>query len=312
MTVYVNDTSGYHQGPLETLGWEVTVCNMLHPANSPCRKVLQKADSYGNLLYDFLKDHIPVHAIEKIVEIGGGYGNLMEDLLSRMPAAKATMIDISPALLEAQKERLAEHDCEFILSDFQQVEAGTLGQYQLAVMNENVGDFPTLCNIPRSSLEDAKKPGNSSIALVNELYTKYSLTPPAGETFSFNLGAAMAMEKLAAAGIPCIFMSEHSCEAGVTGEWEGLVEVSASDNPEKISLHGHDEYTIRFSDIEKVAHYHGYDVKRGNFNDILRCELSPLVRFVMTSGSSSRDEHEIIRQFVEDVFKYEYLLCIKK
>ncbi len=312
MTVYVNDTSGYHQGSLETLGWEVTVCNMLHPANSHCRKVLQKADSYGNLLYDFLKDHIPVHAIEKIVEIGGGYGNLMEDLLSRMPAAKATMIDISPALLKAQKERLAEHDCEFILSDFQQVDAGTLRQYQLAVMNENVGDFPTLCNIPRSSLEDAKKPGNSSIALVKELYTKYSLTPPAGETFSFNLGAAMAMEKLAAAGIPCIFMSEHSCEARVPDEWKRLVEISASDNPEKISLHGHDEYTIRFSDIQKVAQYHGYDVKRGNFNDILHCELSPLVRFVMTSGSSSRDEHEIIRQFVEDVFKYEYLLCVKK
>jgi len=312
MTVYVNDTSGYHQGSLETLGWEVTVCNMLHPANSHCRKVLQKADSYGNLLYDFLKDHIPVHAIEKIVEIGGGYGNLMEDLLSRMPAAKATMIDISPALLKAQKERLAEHDCEFILSDFQQVDAGTLRQYQLAVMNENVGDFPTLYNIPRSSLEDAKKPGNSSIALVKELYTKYSLTPPAGETFSFNLGAAMAMEKLAAAGIPCIFMSEHSCEARVPDEWKRLVEISASDNPEKISLHGHDEYTIRFSDIQKVAQYHGYDVKRGNFNDILHCELSPLVRFVMTSGSSSRDEHEIIRQFVEDVFKYEYLLCVKK
>jgi len=312
MTVYVNDTSGYHQGSLETLGWEVTVCNMLHPANSHCRKVLQKADSYGNLLYDFLKDHIPVHVIEKIVEIGGGYGNLMEDLLSRMPAAKATMIDISPALLKAQKERLAEHDCEFILSDFQQVDAGTLRQYQLAVMNENVGDFPTLCNIPRSSLEDAKKPGNSSIALVKELYTKYSLTPPAGETFSFNLGAAMAMEKLAAAGIPCIFMSEHSCEARVPDEWKRLVEISASDNPEKISLHGHDEYTIRFSDIQKVAQYHGYDVKRGNFNDILHCELSPLVRFVMTSGSSSRDEHEIIRQFVEDVFKYEYLLCVKK
>ncbi|MFW5770461.1 MAG: class I SAM-dependent methyltransferase [Spirochaetota bacterium] len=312
MTVYVNDTSGYHQGPLETLGWEVTVCNMLHPANSPCRKVLHKADSYGNLLYDFLKNHIPVRTIEKIVEIGGGYGNLMEDLLSRMPAAKATMIDISPALLEAQKDRLAEHDCEFILSDFQQVAAGTLRQYHLAVMNENAGDFPTLCNIPRASLEDTRKPAISSIALVKELYTKYSLTPPAGETFSFNLGAAMAMEKLAAAGIPFIFMSEHSCEASVTGEWEGLVKVYASDNPEKISLHGHDEYTIRFSDVEKVARYHGYNVQRGNFNDILHCELSPLVRFVMTSGSSSRDEHEIIRQFVEDVFKYEYILCVKK
>jgi len=312
MTVYVNDTSGYHQGSLETLGWEVTVCNMLHPADSPCRKVLKKADSYGNLLYDFLKDHIPVHTIEKIVEIGGGYGNLMEDLLSRMPAAKATMIDISPALLEAQKERLAEHHCEFILSDFQQVAAATLQQYQLAVMNENVGDFPTLCNIPRASVENTVNPPGSSIARVKELYTKYSLIPPAGKTFSFNLGAVMAMEKLTTAGIPYIFMSEHSCEARVSGEWKGLVEVSTSFNPEKISLHGHDEYTIRFSDIEKVARYHGYNVKRGNFNDILRCELSPLVRFVMTSGSSSQDEHEIIRQFVEDVFKYEYLLCVKK
>ena len=312
MTVYVNDTSGYHRGSLETLGWEVTVCNMLHPADSPCRKVLQKADSYGNLLYDFLKDHIPVHTIEKIVEIGGGYGNLMEDLLSRMPAAKATMIDISPALLEAQKERLAGHHCEFILSDFQEVATGTLQRYQLAVMNENVGDFPTLCDIPLSFLEGTTKPDNDNIALVKQLYTKYSLTPPAGETFSFNLGAAMAMEKLTTAGIAYIFMSEHSCEARVPGEWEGLVKVPASPNPERISLHGHDEYTTRFSDIEKVAQHNGYNVLRGNFNDILRCELSPLVRFVMTSGSTSQDEHEIIRQFIEDVFKYEYLLCVKQ
>jgi hypothetical protein len=83
MNYEVNDTSDYHLYDLDTLGWELTVCNALDPQHSPCRRVLKRNDSYGHLLYDHLDRFIPMRSLQKIIEIGGGYGYLTRDFLNR-------------------------------------------------------------------------------------------------------------------------------------------------------------------------------------------------------------------------------------
>ena len=73
---------------------------------------------------------------------------------------------------------------------------------------------------------------------------------------------------------------------------------------------GHDEYTIRFSDLVRVAEQFGYRVVRGQYKDFITYEYTDAINFILTSGSQ-KDEHEIIRQFIEDLYKYEYLVLIR-
>lgn len=95
------------------------------------------------------------------------------------------------------------------------------------------------------------------------------------------------------------------------GNLKDLVHIESAGKPEKISLKGHDEYSIQFSYLEKIAKTKGYRILRNSYADILQVEFSDRVNFIMRS-SSSKDEHEIIRHFIEDVYKYEYLVLVKE
>ncbi|HEX9909506.1 MAG TPA: hypothetical protein VGA86_01375, partial [Desulfatiglandales bacterium] len=77
----VNSTADYYQSGEDSLGWELTVSNALYPEESPCRKVLKNAASYGDLLYDHLSLFIPMGKVQNVLEIGGGYGYVMKDFL---------------------------------------------------------------------------------------------------------------------------------------------------------------------------------------------------------------------------------------
>ncbi len=94
-----HSTRDYHLKDLQTLGWELTVCNSLHPENSPCRGILRRSASYGKLLHDFLDRIRPMKEVGRILEVGGGYGWLMRDFLSLQPELRAVMLDLSPFLL---------------------------------------------------------------------------------------------------------------------------------------------------------------------------------------------------------------------
>lgn len=59
MTWRVSETSGYHAGGLDSLGWEMTVCNALEREDGPCRKILSHNASYGKQLLRFLSLAIP-------------------------------------------------------------------------------------------------------------------------------------------------------------------------------------------------------------------------------------------------------------
>lgn len=76
---FLNKTDYYHKYRLDSLGWEVTISAMLENPQSPCRSILKRGDSFGNLLYDFLSKVLPMGTINRIIEIGGGYGWLMMD-----------------------------------------------------------------------------------------------------------------------------------------------------------------------------------------------------------------------------------------
>ena len=144
MSYLLNTTEDYHVNNLKTLGWELTVCNALYPQESPCRNLLQSKDSFGVQLYHFLEKLIPLQEVHNVLEVGGGMGYLMHDFLSLNPALSATMLDISPYLLEKQKEILSGFNVSFCQKDILKINPDDLACFNLVIMNENLGDLPTL------------------------------------------------------------------------------------------------------------------------------------------------------------------------
>jgi len=307
----INDTTDYHVHELDTLGWELTVCNALDPVDSPCRRVLKHNDSYGHLLYDYLCRFIPMRSLRKIIEIGGGYGCLMRDFLSRNDTMQATMLDISPYLLEQQRRTLNPFDVRFIQADIMDVPGPELQSFDLAIFNENLGDLPTLLDVPLNVFTSTIQLPDPILEHLRNLFQRYSIGLPEGESGNVNIGALSVLEKLCRAGIPFIFMSEHSCEAVAPEPWRHLVRLRSTGKPERIRLRGHDEYTIRFTDLEKMALTFQYRIIRGPFADFLAFDFTDKLRYIMAAKSTHTDEHEIIRHFIEDLYQYEYLILIR-
>lgn len=306
-----NSTKSYHTGSLKSLGWELTVCNALYREGTPLRKLLVRDESFGSLLYDFLSKLIPMKSISRVLEVGGGYGYLMKDFLEKNSSLKACMLDISPVLLEEQKEKLKGFSVDFREEDVLETQTNDISGYDLAIMNENLGDFPSLINLSVDIIDKQIDDNDPVLRWIKELFEKYHLERPKGETFNLNIGAIEALEKLCSAKIPYIYMGEHSCEATVSGEVNSLFQIKSTGNPERISLAGHDEYTIKFSYLEKVASSHGYSSVRGPFADFIPFTLSDEARYALMYGGHYSDEAEMICQFVEDLYKYEYLILMK-
>jgi len=310
MRYEMNDTTDYHLYELDTLGWELTVCNALDLQHSPCRRVLTRNDSYGHLLYDYLDRFIPMRSLQQIIEIGGGYGYLTRDFLNRSNLMQATMLDVSPYLLEQQRHTLSPFSVRFIQADVMDVQSRELQSFDLAILNENLGDLPTLVGVPRDIFALPIEELDAPLKQLRTLFQRYAIDPPEGERGNINIGALKVLEKLCCAGIPYIFMSEHSCEAIAPEPWQHFMQLRTTGNPERIGLKGHDEYTIRFTDLEKIARAFQYQVIRGPFADFLEFDFTDKLRYILAARSSRADEHEIIRHFIEDLYQYEYLILI--
>jgi hypothetical protein len=153
--------------------------------------------------------------------------------------------------------------------------------------------------------------GEGPLFEVMRFVSRYDLLLPPYPLFHFNLGAAMAIEKLCSAEIPAIFVSEHSCEAQVPQAFQPFLRLTVAGMPERIALRGHDEYTIQFSHLEKIASAYHYEVIRGPMADFIPLEMTDRLRCCLAAPAASTDENEVIRHFVEDLFKYEYLLLTK-
>lgn len=308
----LHSTVSYHTGGLRTLGWEMTLCNALDPPDSPCRQILRNPSSYGMLLHDFLFRLFPLQKPRRIVEIGGGYGYIMRDFLTRRDFDRIVMIDISPLLLERQMKTLQRQRIEYRCEDFLETPGECLAGIDIALMNENLGDFPTLTGweaerlmSPLAALDPLEKE-------VCRYRTAYGLPPADHFPYALNIGALAALEKLCRAEIPLIFLAEHSCEAKVPLEYQSLISVRASGNPERITLCGHDEFTIRFSDLQALAQSFGYAVRRGPLADILPCDMTEALRRTLASRIVIHDRNEIIRHFLGDLYQYEYLVLSRE
>jgi hypothetical protein len=305
----INDTSAYHRERLNTLGWELTMCNALEDPTSPCREVILKNDTFGTLLIGFLGTIVPLEEISSILEVGGGYGFLMRDILSNNPRMHAAMVELSPVLMNKQRETLKNFRVEFISQDFFDVDISLLGTFDMALLNEVAGDFPVLCDVDPRCLELPDCMGDPRLAWTKNFFTAYGLHIPP-HPFNLNLGAIEAVEKMCRAGVKYIYLSEHSSEAGVPEELQNKIRISSTGNPERIRLAGHDEYTVRFSYIQRVAEREGYRTVRGRYRDFIPFEPDGRLNFILTSNSQN-ETHEMIRQFIGDLFKYEYILCIR-
>ena len=139
---------------------------------------------------------------------------------------------------------------------------------------------------------------------------RFSLEFSPDETI--NIGALEAVEKLCEAGVPYIYLSEHSCEASFSDRNYPRLTFGPSPGPEKISLKGHYEYTIKFSHLEKVARGLGYRVMRGRYIDILPLGLNPKAQTALRAPAAATEKQEIIQQFFYDLHKYEYLLLLNE
>ncbi len=313
MSYFINSTQAYHINDLNSLGWELTVSNCLYPDRSPCRSILVRKTSYGRQFYEFIKENLPLERVRAILEIGGGYGYLMHDILTINPNFRVTMVDISPFLLAEQKKTLAEFPLHFILSDVNDLPETVIRDHDFVILNENVGDFPTAVDIPtRLLFHESRAQEDPGLSKIRNLFETYAFPVPEGDTFNFNLGAVETTERLCRTRVPFIFISEHSCEARVPDAYRGMISVSASGNPGRISLKGHDEYTIKFSHLEYVANRCGYDVRRGPIADFIRPDFNDSLMWLLKRRHSTKQDHEILRHFIEDLYQYEYLLLMKK
>jgi len=113
----VNSTANYYKSGEDSLGWELTVSNALYPADSPCRKLLKRVASYGDLLYDHLSLFVPMQKVRSLLEIGGGYGYVMKDFLIRNPSMAVTMVDISPRFSGIQSQTLKNYPVDYVVAD---------------------------------------------------------------------------------------------------------------------------------------------------------------------------------------------------
>ena len=312
MLYRLSTTDEYHRQDLKSLGWGLTVSNSLYPANTPIRKVLRNNATYGDLLYPYLCTYIPIAGVTRVLEIGGGYGYLMKDLLGNNPGIRPSMLDISPALMKKQQETLAGHDVTYYLNDALEVDRAFFQNFDLVVSNENLGDFPALADVDPAILDLTRSPGpDHTVALVRRFFDTYGLEKPASH-FNLNIGAMQMVEKICGAGIPHIFIGEHSCEWTMPPDLKPYFNASPDGNPRRIRLKGHDEYTVKFSYLEEIARRHGYKSKRGPFADYIVPDINDYVRAVLASRGLYSDSEEIICQFVGDLYEYEYLILTKQ
>lgn len=308
MSYLLNTTEDYHVNKLNSLGWELTVCNALYPKSSPCRNVLQFQKSFGNQLYHFLENFIPLHKVHNVLEVGGGLGYLMHDFLSINPSLSATMLDISPYLLEKQKETLSGFHVSFCQNDVLKIAADELACFDLVILNENLGDLPTLI-ANRDKNVDAEAESTHWGEKVKYFKEKYALSYSAAE--NINIGAMEVADKLCRAQVKYIYIGEHSCEASTPADLKPYLNFTSSNNPEKITLKGHDEYTIKFSCLQKIVQLCNYKVARGQFADFLHPDFNDKVKTALRLETPFTSEQEIIRHFVYDLYKYEYMVIMK-
>lgn len=306
----INDTTDYHRNHLSTLGWELTVCNAMEIAESPIYDILVNHENFGAQLFAHLSNYFPIEQGGKLLEIGGGYGFLMRDIIARCEKLEASMIELSPTLLAIQKETLKNNTVIFHEGDALDFNEQFFTQYDFVIINEIVGDLPTIVGYDGHT-EGTYSSHSESGPILNQIKEKHAEYLMMNNLINVNIGALMLLNKLCKSKVPYIYISEHSCEIKSFNAITGEIVRDTNLQPYRIQLAGHDEYSIKFSDLEFLAHAYNYEVLRGSYSDFILFSMTDELRYVIT-GNSEKEKHEIMRHFIEDLFGYEYLIIKKR
>lgn len=297
----INSTRGFHREIPVDLLKELTVCESLSERTSPYVRALGLEKPYGEILGDFLAEGGLLSACSVLMEVGGGYGSLMDALLSSHGGLiqKVFMADLSPGLLMKQRERLKGHHgkTSFIRADIHELKGSARGRLDLIIINEVIGDLDVATDLDPSSLPED----------ISRLISTYGLEIPEQGPFNLNTGAIRLMETLCRLGVPA-FISEHSCDPIIPADMQYLADGLALDSfPREIRLYAHSEYTIRFSHLIKVARFFGRTVATGSMLELLGFRDANRWRFVFTRKACATDEQEIILEFLDHAREYRWL-----
>jgi hypothetical protein len=261
-----------------------------HLLRSPCEASFQK--SFGEHLFTAFHEANMVHEnTRKIVEVGGGLGDLAANFLSTMrrdlpqvfEQVHYTIFDLSPELQKAQKARLEAEGLAdkvtWVQGNAETMDLGE-GSVDLLLANEMIGDFSTV------RMDETCAPGADQglspeqLAIVGEV-RKWNLPlddPP--ESFFVNLGAFRFLERIQGvlADGGCAYMSEF-------GE---------PDRYPVASTHlDHLEFSIHFGHLEHVAKELGFHTQLVDLPDWVH--LNTAVRTLTSTRTYFKSLRALLR-----------------
>jgi ribosomal protein S7 len=289
----INDPSGYYKKNPD-LFFEFTISESLSDLESPYIPLLNERKTYSEFIFQFLQKYLK--KFDVIVEIGGGYGNFMKNLLQFVKPEKVIMVDISEKFLQKQKQTLSEYkNIEFVNSDATNFIKNFREKADIIILNEVIGDFKTLVDV--STMEF----GNFYQINVDYLPKRTNINIEALEFIN------IASEKTDA-----IFFAEHSSTYKIPDNFSNiLIDEKESFSPREIKLKGHSEYTINFIMLEEAAKYACFETVRKHLMDIIPLKRDKIIEFVLKSKTHQIELHEIIDEFYNHIKEYEALLCYK-
>ncbi len=296
-TVAVNDPAAYYRGPEPpSLSWELTICQSLADPAGPYAAALRERLPYGALLARFLASRLPWPPAT-VLELGGGYGTLMAAFLDRVPGCRATLVDVSPHFGALQRRALAGHPgCRFVEGDALAVLAGWREPADLVIVNEVVGDLPTVTGLDPRQLPE-------TVAAKAARYGVDLSAAPAG--FAFNLGAVELLERLAPVA-RAVFLSEHAADVAVPPPWHDLlVPTPGGGWPRRVALKGHDEYTIHFDHLAQVARALGYRVERFHLAELVGLRDDDGLKAMLRARTRATETAEMVVEFCDHLADYQ-------
>ncbi|MBN2402807.1 MAG: hypothetical protein JXN64_10455 [Spirochaetes bacterium] len=294
-------THAYHRYGSPDLMTELTVCESLGSADSPYMVALENPKPYGAMMGDFLIQNKVLRPGSRIMETGGGYGTLMKGLLNAHSGliAGVCMTDLSMYMLNRQREALKEWGSlvSFVNAEILSI-VSAVKDIDLIILNEVIGDLDVLVDMETNNLTDEAA----------QIINKYNLESPSFGKFNFNIGAVRLIEAISKNNIPA-FISEHSSDPLIPERMYFLEDGLDPDSfPREIRLHGHSEYTIRFSHIVKTAEALGRRVRTGALIDLVGIKDSPKMKFIFTNRACSTDRQEIIYEFLDHIREYRWMI----
>jgi len=294
-------TYHYHRHGSIDLMKEYTICESLADTTRPSMIALERPLGYGALVGEFLENKGLLRRGALIVEVGGGYGSLMAGLLTAYADSirGVIMIDISKKLLLRQRERLSPWagKVRYLHADIHSMISSIRG-VDLIILNEVIGDLDVMTHLRASDLPED----------ISALIRHYHLDIPDHTPFHLNVGAIALVDAICKQQIPA-FISEHASDPLVpenVSYLESGLEVDSY--PREIHLSGHNEYTIRFSHLIRVASVLGRTTSTGALLDLVSIRKTPEMRFIFTAKACSTPRQEIILEFLDHIREYRWLV----